>query len=119
MSRTPQPANPRRGRCGTVLTARGGRRLIPVGRPGRPGMRGLDEQWLEENFPLGDGVADTTAWLTCPYCAARFELAIDPGGSAVQRYVEDCEACCRPCHLTVAWDTAGRAHVEARTEEET
>jgi hypothetical protein len=83
-------------------------------------MHSIDEDWLEENFPLGDGVADTSAWLTCPYCAARFEVALDPGGGeAVQQYVEDCEACCRPCHLTVTWDAAGRARVEARTEEET
>jgi hypothetical protein len=82
-------------------------------------VRDLDEDWLEENFPLGDGVADTSAWLTCPYCAARFELAVDPGGEAVQCYVEDCEVCCHPCHLTVTWDATGRARVVARTEEET
>lgn len=71
----------------------------------------------ETDFPLGDGVADTDAWVACPYCGAEVELTLDPGGGPVQRYVEDCEVCCQPWHLMVRWDPSGAARVEAVTEE--
>lgn len=72
---------------------------------------------LDESFPLGDGVAETAARATCPYCGAEVELILDPGGGETQRYVEDCEVCCRPWQLTVRWDASGIASVEAQTEE--
>jgi len=70
---------------------------------------------LDEEFPLGDGVADLTASVTCPYCGEEIDLAIDPGGGAVQQYIEDCEVCCQPMQLTVRWDEQGIAHAEAIT----
>ena len=76
------------------------------------------EDWLDEQFPLGDGVADTVAFVNCPYCGADVELSIDPGGGPLQRYIEDCEVCCQPWQLTVMWDEQGSAQVEARTEED-
>lgn len=78
----------------------------------------LDDDWLDEEFPLGEVAAEDTAWVVCPYCASRVELTLDPGGAAVQNYVEDCEVCCRPWYLTVRWDEAGQAQVEARAEGE-
>ena len=72
---------------------------------------------LDESFPLGDGVADTAARVACPYCGAEVELKLDPGGGVTQRYVEDCEVCCRPWQLTVRWDPSGVASVEAQTDE--
>jgi hypothetical protein len=77
-----------------------------------------DDDWLDESFPLGDGVVDMSVWVTCPYCGEETELLVDPGGEAVQQYVEDCEICCRPWHLTVSWDETGTAHADVRTEEE-
>ncbi|HEX2168634.1 MAG TPA: CPXCG motif-containing cysteine-rich protein [Longimicrobiales bacterium] len=74
---------------------------------------------LDDEFPLGDGVADVTAWVGCPYCGEEVELVVDPGGGAVQQYVEDCEVCCRPMQLTVRWDAHGAAHVRAATDEDT
>jgi ribosomal protein L24E len=53
--------------------------------------------YLDAAFPLGDGVADVTARVTCPYCGEEIELAVDPGGGSLQEYVEDCEVCCRRC----------------------
>ena len=76
-------------------------------------MSGLDEE-----FPLGDGVADVTAWVICPYCGETTELGIDPGGGPVQQYIEDCEVCCRPLQLTVRWDEQGAARVEAVTDDD-
>lgn len=77
-----------------------------------------DDPSLDEAFPLGDGTLDTTAGVTCPYCAAEVEIALDPGGGRLQRYVEDCEVCCRPWRLTVTWDEDGAASVTAETEDE-
>jgi hypothetical protein len=62
---------------------------------------------------------EDSAWLNCPYCGSGVELLLDPGGGPVQRYVEDCEVCCRPWQLRVQWDAAGHAHVEAGTEDDT
>ena len=76
------------------------------------------EEWLDEAFPLGDGVADTEATVFCPYCGAEVELVLDPGGAAEQEYVEDCEVCCRPWVVSVRWDGEGAAHVELRSVEE-
>lgn len=72
--------------------------------------------WLEDEFPLGDGTADTTAMVSCPYCGEELEVALDPGGTPLQQYVEDCQVCCQPMLLTVRWDDDGAAHVEARME---
>jgi len=73
---------------------------------------------LADRFPLGDGVADSAAHVTCPYCGAEVELTLDPAGGVAQRYVEDCEVCCRPWQLTVRWDPSGVVSVEAQTDEE-
>ncbi|MEX1184881.1 MAG: CPXCG motif-containing cysteine-rich protein [Gemmatimonadota bacterium] len=73
---------------------------------------------LDENFPLGDGVADLTAWIACPYCGEEIEVLVDPGGGPLQEYIEDCEVCCRPLHLTVSWDEEGVASVDAVTDEQ-
>jgi hypothetical protein len=45
-------------------------------------------------------------------------LILDPDGGATQRYVEDCEVCCRPWQLTARWDRAGAVTVEARTDDD-
>jgi hypothetical protein len=66
----------------------------------------------------GEDLPDSSAQVWCPYCGAEVELLLDPGGGPVQDYVEDCEVCCRPWHLTVRWDADGTAWVEARSEEE-
>jgi len=81
-------------------------------------MRREPRDWMEDQFPLGDGVADTSAVVVCPYCGERFGIALDPGGAALQRYVEDCQVCCRPLALTVRWSQSGRARVEAAPEED-
>ena len=64
-----------------------------------------------EDFPLGDGTADTEAEVVCPYCGEVNEIAVDPGSGASQDYVEDCEVCCRPWRVSVAYDATGAAHV--------
>lgn len=70
----------------------------------------------EEEFPLGDGTADTEAEVYCPWCGAPSVIALDPGSGAEQEYVEDCQVCCRPCVIRVRFDKTGAADVEVRGE---
>lgn len=72
-----------------------------------------DAEFLDDEFPLGDGVADVTATVWCPYCGESNEVAVDPGGGAVQEYVEDCAVCCQPWRVTVAYGPDGSASVTA------
>ena len=72
----------------------------------------------DEDFPAGDGTADVEAVAYCPYCGQENVLGVDPGGGPVQRYVEDCQVCCRPWNVTIRFDAAGAAWVELRTADE-
>jgi Cysteine-rich CPXCG len=67
---------------------------------------------LDEEFPLGDGTADSEAIVSCPYCGEAVEIALDPGGGARQDYVEDCEVCCQPWRVSVHYGIDGEAQVE-------
>ena len=70
---------------------------------------------LDDEFPLGDGTADTTASVVCPYCGEENEIAVDPGSGARQEYVEDCQVCCRPWRVRISYrsDGVARATVDA------
>jgi hypothetical protein len=72
----------------------------------------------DEEFPLGDGTADTGAMVACPYCWQEIEIVLDPGGGPVQDYEEDCEVCCRPWRVSVRYDETGSAHVTLIAEDE-
>ena len=74
-----------------------------------------DEQWLDDEFPLGDGVADVGGVVVCPYCGETNEVALDPGGGEHQEYVEDCQVCCRPWRVVVSYDADGSAFVTTET----
>ena len=73
-----------------------------------------DDFDLDEEFPLGDGTADTDATVTCPYCGETVEIAVDPGSGDHQQYVEDCEVCCRPWRVAVTYDASGHGSVAIR-----
>ena len=66
---------------------------------------------LDEDFPLGDGVADTEAEVACPYCGEVSSVALDPGGGTSQEYVEDCQVCCQPWRVHVTYLEDGSAAV--------
>lgn len=76
------------------------------------------ESFLDDEFPLGDGTADGEATAWCPYCGEPVELMLDPGSGARQRYVQDCDVCCRPWEVRVEYDAEGRARVELRGVDE-
>ena len=60
-----------------------------------------DDAGLDADFPVGDGTAESTADVICPYCGEAVTIAVDPGGGSAQEYVEDCEVCCRPWNVRV------------------
>jgi len=71
---------------------------------------------LDDEFPLGDGVADLEAEVACPYCGERCSIALDPGSGATQQYVEDCPVCCQPWRVQVHYTEDGTAEVEVSEE---
>lgn len=71
---------------------------------------------LDEEFPLGDGTAETGAEVCCPYCGEMNEIALDPGSGSEQDYVEDCQVCCRPWRVTVRYLPDGGADVSVEPE---
>ena len=83
-----------------------------------PAAGAADDDLLDDEFPLGDGVAADTATVWCPYCGEPSEVAVDPGGGAHQSYVEDCPVCCRPWRVTVSYQPDGSADVWAQTDDE-
>lgn len=76
----------------------------------------LSDDWteaeLDDEFPLGDGTADTESLVTCPYCGEANEIALDPGSGSDQEYVEDCHVCCRPILMYVRYGRDGSADVD-------
>lgn len=52
----------------------------------------------------------------CPYCGEPLEFALDPSAGD-QAYVEDCQVCCRPILLSVAFDAEGDARLLLRRED--
>ena len=78
----------------------------------------MKDDELDEEFPLGDGTADTGAEVRCPYCGEINEIALDPGSGTVQEYVEDCQVCCRPWRVTIHYGPEGEADVAVEPEDE-
>ena len=81
-----------------------------------------EEEWtqdrIDDEFPLGDGDAETEAFVECPYCGETNEITLDPGSGVDQEYVEDCQVCCRPIVLSVALDEDGAPSVRAAREDD-
>lgn len=71
---------------------------------------------LDDEFPLGDGTADTGSTVRCPYCGEENAIALDPGSGARQEYVEDCQVCCRPWRVSVQYAADGGAEVNVEPE---
>ena len=61
---------------------------------------------------------ETEATVECPYCGEAVEITLDPDGGATQQYVQDCEVCCRPWQVHVAYDADGHASVSVTAQDE-
>lgn len=40
----------------------------------------------------------------CPYCLQSISMLLDPSILGTQKYIEDCEVCCRPIEITFSSD---------------
>ncbi|HEY0350592.1 MAG TPA: CPXCG motif-containing cysteine-rich protein [Gemmatimonadales bacterium] len=97
------------------------------GQPDREGQAGdsstfggamsLGDDELDEAFPLGDGTAETSATVFCPYCGEINEIGLDPGSGTEQEYVEDCQVCCRAWQVRVHYLPDGSADVAVQPED--
>ena len=56
-----------------------------------------------------------TVSVVCPYCGETIEVLVDCSAGS-QEYLEDCQVCCQPMHLSVRIDPEGEPSVEARQE---
>ena len=73
---------------------------------------------LDQDFPLGDGTADTEGTVYCPYCGEFVEISLDPGSGPHQQYVEDCQVCCQPWQVLVNYQPDGSADVSVMALDE-
>nr|WP_202843161.1 CPXCG motif-containing cysteine-rich protein [Luteimonas saliphila] len=55
--------------------------------------------------------------LDCPYCGEPVTLALDASADD-QSYVEDCQVCCRPMLVAVAFDAPDSPRITLRREDE-
>ena len=53
----------------------------------------------------------------CPYCGEIFEVLID-GSVPHQKYIEDCEVCCRPINFDITVDQTGDTVITVTNEDE-
>lgn len=54
----------------------------------------------------------------CPYCGEDNTILIDEYGGQRQQYVEDCQVCCQPWTVDVAFDSEGEVEVQLRASDE-
>lgn len=52
--------------------------------------------------------------VVCPYCGESVEIFLDPETSG--SLVQDCEVCCRPWQVFVAWDEDGLPSVTVEAD---
>jgi len=55
--------------------------------------------------------------ISCPYCGETLSIVVDCSVES-QRYIEDCQVCCRPITLSVTIDEDRVTSVEAAAEDE-
>ena len=51
-------------------------------------------------------ITGDNAEIQCPYCGERIELELDTTTPA-QRYIEDCQVCCRPIEISTTTGDSG------------
>ena len=55
--------------------------------------------------------------IACPYCGEKNVFMIDCCAGS-QKYIEECQVCCRPINVIVEIDPDGEPIVEARHEDD-
>lgn len=51
--------------------------------------------------------------IQCPYCGQSFDLVVDTSGQE-QRFITDCEICCRPFEVVVQCELGEVLNLEVR-----
>ena len=41
---------------------------------------------------------------SCPHCGVELSVRLDPSGGRQQRFIQDCEVCCKPIQIAVKFD---------------
>ncbi len=59
---------------------------------------------------------DNDAEYSCAFCGEPNGIDVDLSGGRRQRYVEDCQVCCRPNLLHLSFDDDGQVSVWAEPE---
>ena len=55
--------------------------------------------------------------IQCPYCGETIEILVDDSAGE-QRYIEDCQVCCRPITIAVEFDDGGDPSVSVSSEDD-
>ena len=53
----------------------------------------------------------------CPYCGETIDVLLDPT-DLDQRYIEDCQVCCRPINFLVSESANGELAVNVYSDDE-
>lgn len=53
----------------------------------------------------------------CPYCGEINNVEIFLSEGRIQKFVRDCEVCCRPVELTVKFDNDGFFNIEIKNDD--
>ncbi|GGD65048.1 CPXCG motif-containing cysteine-rich protein [Lacimicrobium alkaliphilum] len=59
----------------------------------------------------------TEKLIGCPYCGETIEVLIDPA-DLDQRYIEDCQVCCRPINFVISENMNGELQVSVYSDDE-
>ena len=43
----------------------------------------------------------------CPYCGEELSARLDASGGSKQKFIQDCEVCCRPIQIEVQFGDEG------------
>ncbi len=52
----------------------------------------------------------------CEFCGEENEVFVDASGMRVQKFIEDCQVCCRPNLLTIRIERDGEVTIEVERE---
>ncbi len=55
---------------------------------------------------------------SCPYCMIEQTVRVDISGGSSQRFVVDCENCCRPIEVEADMETDGSFYIIVKREGE-
>lgn len=58
-----------------------------------------------------------TVEIQCPYCGETIEVIVDCSAGS-QKYIEDCEVCCRPITMKITIDSEGLPIIDPSREDE-